>query len=273
MAADRLRGALLGAFAGDALASPTHWYYGGQRQVEFDYGGPLTGYAQPRQMLEGSILPRSNTDGAGRGSNHPGKKTIIGDVINHGKKPFWEPTRSYHYHCTLEAGENTLEASLARLLVRTAAAQGRVDADAFRDAYVTFMQTPGSHNDTYASTAHRMFFANLVHGKRDPKDCPDNDGHNVDTVDGLVLPAVAAAVAAYQGGPAEAGLVQARDAAVAIGKVTRNSRAVDAAAAALAAAVHGAIHGLGTAAERVDAAAAALGMRPPHPFAEDAMVS
>ena len=27
MAADRLRGALWGLFAGDAVASPTHWYY------------------------------------------------------------------------------------------------------------------------------------------------------------------------------------------------------------------------------------------------------
>ena len=47
-----------------------------------------------------------------------------------------------------------------------------------------FMQTPGSHNDTYAATAHRMFFKNLVEGK-DPKLCPDNDGHNVDAIDAL----------------------------------------------------------------------------------------
>ena len=38
-----------------------------------------------------------------------------------------------------------------------------------------FMQTPGSHNDTYASTCHRMFFANLVNGKP-PEQCADNDG-------------------------------------------------------------------------------------------------
>lgn len=49
---------------------------------------------------------------------------------------------------------------------------------------MTFMQTPDSHNDVYAATAHRMFFKNLVDGK-DPKKCPDNDGHNVDTIDAL----------------------------------------------------------------------------------------
>ena len=41
-----------------------------------------------------------------------------------------------------------------------------------------FMTTPGSHNDVYAGTCHRMFFSNYVTGK-DPKKCADNDGHNV----------------------------------------------------------------------------------------------
>ena len=64
MSADRLRGALWGLFAGDALASPTHWYYGGERQVQSDYDGPITGYVQPKSIMMGSIMPKSNTDGA-----------------------------------------------------------------------------------------------------------------------------------------------------------------------------------------------------------------
>ena len=36
-----------------------------------------------------------------------------------------------------------------------------------------------------------MFFKNRQAGI-DLKDCPDNDGHNVDTIDGLVLPIGAA---------------------------------------------------------------------------------
>jgi hypothetical protein len=63
---------------------------------------------------------------------------------------------------------------------------GEYKADNFREAYMEFMQTPGSHNDTYAATAHRMFFKNLVEGK-DPKDCPDNDEHNVDAIDALTI--------------------------------------------------------------------------------------
>ena len=263
MAADRLRGALWGLFAGDAVASPTHWYYGGERQVRGDYNGPITTYIQPKSTMAGSIMPKSNTDGAGRGSYNANRKTVIGDVINHGKKPYWDPAKSHHYHATLRAGEETLEASLVRVLLRTVASSKAVDADAFRNEYVQFMQTPGSHNDSYASTAHRMFFANLFHKQKPVKDCPDNDAHNVDTIDGLVLPSVAAACAAYKGGPGAEGKAAARDAAVAVAATTRASRPLATAAAALGDAMHGAIHGVGTPSSRADAMASALGMRVP----------
>ena len=150
-----------------------------------------------------------------------------------------------------------------RVLLRTVATSGRVDADAFRDQYVNFMQTPGSHNDSYASTAHRMFFANLFHRQKPVTECPDNDAHNVDTIDGLVLPSVAAACAAYKGGPGDAGKAAARDAAVAVAATTRASRPLASAAAALGDAMHGAIHGVGSPSSRADAMASALGMRVP----------
>jgi alpha-beta hydrolase superfamily lysophospholipase len=117
----------------------------------------------------------------------------------------------------LDAGENTLEAQLCRVLIRsivqssssstegttgvTTSQDGSVatsataysshttpvlSVPAFTDSYIQFMRTPGSHNDTYASTAHRMFFANLVRGY-DPAQCADNDGHNVDAIDALTL--------------------------------------------------------------------------------------
>jgi hypothetical protein len=145
--------------------------------------------------LPGSILNKSDPNGGGRRKLFGGGTdvTIIGDVINHGKLPYWDPKKSIHYHATLQAGENTLEAQLARVLMKSIVATGGCfDEDHFRKAYVDFMMREGSHNDTYASTCHRMFFANMIFGKRDPKDCPDNDGHNVDTIDGLVLPTVTA---------------------------------------------------------------------------------
>lgn len=125
----------------------------------------------------------SNTGGGGRGSD---TGHIIGDVICHGKRQFWLKGGQYHYHHGLRAGEGTLEASLERLLIRSLSKHGgRLDAGDFLKSYLGFMTTPGSHGDVYAGTCHRIFFANYVKGK-DPGQCADNDGHNVDTIDGLV---------------------------------------------------------------------------------------
>lgn len=197
MIESRLRSALWGMFSGDALAAPTHWYYGGFPQIQSDYGrGGITGYTRPVTQLSGSILNKSDPNGGGRLSyDSIGGKTItiIGDVINHGKLEYWNPKKSFHYHATLQVGENTLEMQLARVLMKSIVANnGMFDEDHFRKAYVKFMTTKGSHNDTYASTCHRMFFANMIFHKKDPIDCPDNDGHNVDAIDGLVLPSITA---------------------------------------------------------------------------------
>lgn len=79
----------------------------------------------------------------------------------------------------MAAGENTLNTVCARLLLRTlleqngdAARAGGAEAktsskklydpQAWLSTYIDFMRTPGSHNDTYAETYHRMFFRNLV---------------------------------------------------------------------------------------------------------------
>lgn len=185
MLEDRLRGALWGFLAGDALASPTHWYYGGRRQIVQEYGREITDYTKPHQQLAGSILNKSDLNGGGRskgvGYGRSLDKTIIGDVINHGKQDLWSPKKSIHYHATLQKGENTLEVSIARVLMKSIVDNGGTfDPDRFRNAYVKFMTTPGSHNDTYASTCHRMFFANMIFRQIPPKDCPDNDHHNVD---------------------------------------------------------------------------------------------
>mmetsp|Transcript_9153 Transcript_9153/g.13514 ORF Transcript_9153/g.13514 Transcript_9153/m.13514 type:complete len:445 (-) Transcript_9153:266-1600(-) len=191
----RLRAALWGLFSGDALASPTHWYYGGARQIQGDYGRDgITTYTKPVTNLYGSILNKSNTNGGGRGSfTKRGGISIIGDVINHGKRPLWDPKKSIHYHATLQKGENTLEAQLVRVLMKSIVENdGKFSKKHFLQAYVAFMTTPDSHNDTYASTCHRMFFANRIFEKREWEDCPDNDEHNVDAIDALVFPTVVA---------------------------------------------------------------------------------
>lgn len=170
-------------------------------QIQSDYGrAGITGYTRPVTNLPGSILNKSDPNGGGRAkSSFFGRNSkndnlsIIGGVINHGKLSYWDSNKSIHYHATLQQGENTLEMQIARVLMKSIVANnGQFNEDHFRKAYIDFMTTKGSHNDTYASTCHRMFFANMIFHKKDPKDCPDNDGHNVDTIDGLILPSITA---------------------------------------------------------------------------------
>ena len=158
----------------------------------------------------------SNTGGGGRGSD---EGDVVGGIILHDKKEYWRRGGQFHYHHTLDAGENTLEASLVQVLLRSFKDTGRFSADDFRQRYIDFMTTPGSHNDTYASTCHRMFFQKWRAGIN-PKECPDNDGHNVDTIDGLVLPSVAALLAFVQGHGVSAATASALEALA----VTRSSQ-------------------------------------------------
>jgi hypothetical protein len=91
MPESRLRGALWSFFSGDALAAPSHWYYGGAAQIQQDYGGPITYYTKPKLELRGSILNKSDINGGGRGSFSESGISVIGDIINHGKRTTGAP--------------------------------------------------------------------------------------------------------------------------------------------------------------------------------------
>ena len=210
--------------------------------MQQEYGTLLRDYTKPNMELIGSILNKSNLNGGGRGrattasfgsllsrndgnnANNNRPLSIIGDVINHGKQDLWNPTRSIHYHATLQKGEPTLEAQLGRVLMKSiVATNGIFDPKHFQQAYIDFMMTPNSHNDTYASTCHRMFFANYVFKKLPPDQCPDNDQHNVDTIDGLVLPTIVALATGCRTGDA----TQVASASAACAAVTRRSQILE----------------------------------------------
>jgi len=177
---DKLRGALFGACMGDALAMPVHWYYDlNQLQRHF---GKIEFYEAAHYPVA-TILAKSGTGTGGRG---PDTGEIVDKVICHGKRKYWARGSTYHYHHGLQPGENTLDLMVMRVLLRDLTSNKGIDVDSVSQSYIDFMTTPGSHNDVYASTAHRMFFRNLVLNKLQPKDCPDNDRHNVDAIDGLI---------------------------------------------------------------------------------------
>ena len=116
------------------------------------------------------------------------------------------------------------------------------------------MTTPGSHNDAYASTCHRMFFANRMRGK--PLDqCPDNDHHNVDTMDGLVLPCVVAL------GSVGRDVADSDMAVVECARATRKSESLEKYSTALASAVRAVVADSASLGEAMQTAARQLGIR------------
>ena len=116
----------------------------------------------------------SSTGGKhGRGDQ---SSNVVGEVILHGKKKFWG-TPQIHYHQGMNAGENTLNAVVSRVLMRDLTAKKEYLPESFINSYVKFMTTPDSHNDTYAESYHRDFFTNYSLGKK-PMKCAGKEDHN-----------------------------------------------------------------------------------------------
>lgn len=181
---ERLRGMLWGMFVGDALAMPAHWYYD-MAALQRDFG-VIRDYQAPREQHPSSIMSLANTGGAGRGS-HEGE--VVGRVILHGRKHLWGQPHQ-HYHAGLRGGDNTLNLLCVRVLLRTMNTTERYDSGDFLRAYVAFMTTPGSHDDTYAESYHRDFFAKYARGIS-PERCAGAEGHDTASIGGLVaLPPV-----------------------------------------------------------------------------------
>jgi ADP-ribosylglycohydrolase len=182
--ADRLRGALWGMFVGDALAMPVHWYYS-VAALQRDFG-VIRDYQAPKAHHPSSIMPLASTGKAGRGAQDG---DVVGGVILKGKKHHWGQA-NIHYHQGMRAGDNTLNLLCARVLLRGLDANRRyASADFLRD-YVAFMTTADSHNDTYAESYHRDFFANYARGLA-PERCAGAEGHDTASIGGLVgLPPV-----------------------------------------------------------------------------------
>jgi ADP-ribosyl-[dinitrogen reductase] hydrolase len=151
----RARGARLGAYIGDALAMPAHWFYD---QVELkETFGRLDQYLPPPPRHPGSILWRSEY------SPTEPEFDILGD-----QRQYWG-RRGVHYHQFLTAGENTLNLKLLRLAVSQVVEHGGYDRERYIRGYQQFMLAPEAHRDTYVEECHRGFFLNLRAGRAPEK--------------------------------------------------------------------------------------------------------
>ena len=161
----RAAAALRTMFVADALAMPVHWYYR-TADILKQFPGGVTQLEAAPSFHPSSIMALHSTRKGGRGSHGSGsEREIVGDVILKGKRQFWG-IDNQHYHQGMQAGENTLNAHCARVLLRVLGAnQGHYDQQQFLNDYVAFMTAHQPHHpDTYAESYHRGFFANLENG-------------------------------------------------------------------------------------------------------------
>ena len=219
--ADRIRGALWGMFIGDALAMPAHWYY--NIATLWQDFGQIRDYQAPKAHHPNSIMALANTARAGRGSQ---EGDIVGNVILKGKKHHWGQANR-HYHQGMQAGDNTLNLLCARVLMRCLNAKGHYEPNDFLQAYIRFMTEPDQHNDTYAESYHRDFFANYAKGIA-PEKCAGAEGHDTASIGGLVsLPLVIMATlgddALVEDALADNHLVNINTAALTQQRLTHNS--------------------------------------------------
>jgi ADP-ribosylglycohydrolase len=163
--------ALKTTFIADALSMPVHWYY---RVMDIDlaFDGGIKGFEAAPVYHPSSIMSLHSTSSGGRQSAR--KKpapNVVGEAILKGRAHHWG-VANVHYHQGMQAGENTLNAQCTRVLMRSLiSTEGAYDKQSFVSDYIAFMtaDTP-QHNDTYAESYHRGFFANYLQD-RSPLKC------------------------------------------------------------------------------------------------------
>jgi ADP-ribosylglycohydrolase len=175
---------------------PVHWYYQ-PLEIEFAFKGGIQRFEAAPKFHPSSIMSLHSKNKGGRHSadksssatqgaswNKPVPQ-VVGDIILKDKAQFWD-TPNVHYHQGMKAGENTLNAHCARVLMRSLAhSSGTYDRNDFVSAYIDFMTVqPPAHPDTYAESYHRGFFANLAQGRK-PEKCAMKT-HDTASVGGLV---------------------------------------------------------------------------------------
>ena len=182
----RAGAALRNLFIADALAMPVHWYYN-IKDIFRAFPGGIRQFEAAPASHPSSIMSLHSTAGGGRRSKETDSagKEVVGNLILKGKQDFWN-RKNVHYHHGMGPGENTLNAQCARVLMRCLADhQGRYDTQAFLAAYIDFMTAdPPLHDDSYAESYHRGFFANLQRGL--PPDRCAAVTHDTPSIGGLV---------------------------------------------------------------------------------------
>ena len=195
----RAAAALRNLFVADALAMPVHWYYS-VSDIDKAFAGGISQLEAAPGFHPSSIMSLHSTRGGGRSSAVRGvsQLEVVGDVILKGRRQHWGQA-NVHYHQGMLAGENTLNAQCVRVLMRCLVEHdGHYQPASFLNDYIDFMTADSPrHNDTYAESYHRGFFANLQRGLR-PEQCAAVT-HDTPSIGGLVSTAPLALCLMFKG--------------------------------------------------------------------------
>ena len=172
---------------------PAHWYYNPQQLRQGV--GIIRGYMDAPRYHAGNTLMQSQWEG-----NKHGVRDLVDKVMLFGKTSAWQQPHR-HFHDGMKAGENTLNARCALLLLQTLVTdQGQYSKQHYLRNYVAFHKTPHSHNDSYAEGHHRQFMHKLVTGRCSNTtldQCAGDQNHDTSSIGAFVtLPPVVFALAA-----------------------------------------------------------------------------
>jgi len=170
---------------------PVHWFYN-PLDIQRAFPGGVKKMEAAPDVHPSSIMSLHSTSSGGRKSVARGNpksssdREVVGDIILRGKRQYWG-VPNQHYHRGMLAGDNTLNACCARVMIRSlTVSAGEYSKRRFLDDYVEFMtaRVP-RHPDTYAESWHRGFFANRENGI--PLEKCGAVTHDTPSVGGLVM--------------------------------------------------------------------------------------
>lgn len=161
----RANNALKALFIADSMAMPVHWYYR-ISDIYKDFPKGIFQFEDAPKNHPSSIMSmHSKQQGGRKYLNNKDNKNIVGDVILKGKEKYWGQS-NIHYHHGMKAGENTLNAHCVRVLIQSIVNnEGNYNRENYLEQYISMMMSENpQHNDTYAESYHRGFFANYIKG-------------------------------------------------------------------------------------------------------------
>ncbi|WP_339859820.1 ADP-ribosylglycohydrolase family protein [Pseudohongiella acticola] len=205
--AQRIENALWGAFIGDALAMPVHWYYATEHIREHFPDGVDRYYPAPHPHPDAFMLGMKyqpdikKAEASGRAYDilhqharfYRTSYSDFGFNLDDREGEHGNATASVdermHYHHGLKAGESTLGAGLLRVLMRSVSKRDGYSQDGFLDDFVEYMTHPRDNPDPYTEIYLRRWFEHYSQGVA-PENCAEHQRRvwSIDSVGGLIRP-------------------------------------------------------------------------------------